>query len=413
MICAYKKTNKKHQNKQTTCGYLPPVIELCSSVIKLFTERSSSMASTATSTNQIAVCLEDCILVLSKQVTKVIYKATDHPSRIISTDYTISICNLWTEQWSKHIIPNQLELPEVEGQTGVAIRTDVYIFGSTENSNLWKLRRSRNGSFEWSIIHIADQAKVPSPRVFHCAWEHSGKMWVFGGKGPSPVDYLNDHGDFVSPLPHFRVPGSNNQLFFFYLTTRTWTNVKCSGDVPSPRYCASTANIQDNVWLYGGLAVNNGINDLYELCMRSLVWTKIETAMPRPSDNRAATLTPISASQLVLYGGVHQDFFKKLTGPWIFDTQSHTWRQHPPVENCNRHNHTGITGLDSVIILGGSMRKPVSLRGAEYQVETTVYVRLEPKCLQQLAIQMIYKHRSNLPWQSLHKNLTCIIMDHE
>ena len=352
-------------------------------------------------------------MVLSKQVTEVKYRATVQSSRIISTDYTISICCLWTEQWSKHIIPNQLELPEVEGQTGVVIGTDVYIFGNTEKSNLWKLRRSRNGSFEWSIIYITDQTKVPSPRCYHCAWEHSGKMWVFGGKGPSPVGYLNDHGYFVTRFLHFRVHGSNNQLFSFYPTTGTWTNVKCSGEVSSPRYCASSANIQDNVWLYGRLAVTIGINDFYELSMHSLVWTKIETAMPRPYDNRGATLTPISTSQLVLYGGVHQDFLKKLTGPWIFDIQSNTWRQHPEVENCNRRNHTGTTGQDSVLILGGYMLKPVSLRGAQYQVENTVFVRLEPKCLQQLAIQMIYKHRSNLPWQSLPPTLTCKIMDHE
>ena len=160
---------------------------------------------------------------------------------------------------------------------------------------------------------------------------------------------------------------------------------------------------------------NRFSRDLYELSMRSLVWTKIEAAMPRPDDYREATLTPISASQLVMYGGMHRHVLEKLTGPWILDIQSYTWRQHPITENYNRLNHAGITGLNSsVIILGGSMFKPVSLQGAKCQLENSIFsVRLEPKCLQQLAIQMIYKHRSKLPWKSLPKTLTCKIMDHE
>ena len=264
-----------------------------------------------TITNQIAVCLEDCIWVLCKTTCFQV------------SDYTISICNLWTEQWRQYAIPKQQELPEVEGPTGVVIGTDVYLFGSHYNSKLWKLTRNRNASFEWSKIHIADQTKVPSPRTDHCAWEHGGEMWVFGGYGPAPIDYLNDHGNFIYLS---RLFGVNSQLFSYSPTTGRWTNVKCSGEVPSPRDKLSTAEMQDNVWLYGGLTENSVYSeDLYKLSMHSLVWTKIEATMARPNASMEASLTPISASQLVLFGGIHMDMhLQKPTRPWIFDIQSHT-----------------------------------------------------------------------------------------
>ena len=271
-----------------------------------------------------------------------------------------------------------------------------------------KLTRNANGSFVSSKIHIDNQKKVPSSRFCHCAWEHGEKMWVFGGFGPSPVDYLNDHGDFVPwGASGGTTYGNNNQLFSFDPTARTWTNAECFGDIPSPRGEASTAIVEDTVWLYGG-STNKIIfnNDLHELNMLSFTWTKIETTMPRPNGTRTASLTPISANQLVLYGGYVCDENDTVT--WVFNVQSHTWRQHPTAGSHRKVLHTGITGLNSsVIILGGETSE-----GSQHQRENTIIsVILEPKCLQQLAIQVIYKHRSELPWESLPKQLTCKIMD--
>ena len=82
---------------------------------------------------------------------------------------------------------------------------------------------------------------------------------------------------------------------------------------------------------------------------------------------------------------------KPIKTSWIFDIQSHQWKQHPKADH-NKWYHTCITGLNSsVIILGG---------------ENTIFgVTLEPKSLQQQAIQMINKHRSELPWLNLPNKL--------
>ena len=362
--------------------------------------------------DHIAVRFKDFILVFSQTLSV----HTEHFSggrvSTYSTNYITWIYNLWTEQWKKNIISNQEGHP-ISGQTGVVIGTDVYIFGGHEHkSMLWTLIRNANGSFVLHISHAEDQSKVPSPRTYHCAWEYSEKMWVFGGDGPSIDYYLNDHGTFYPRLG--QADGSNNQLFFYNPSIRIWINIKCLGEVPSPRYKASTASIQDNVWLYGGTTENNWYcNDFYELNMHSFTWTKIETLTPRPQGRNRASLTQISASQLVLYGGFQENMCDPdLINPWIFNIQSHTWKQHPEAEANHRWGHTGTTVLNSaVIILGGCA---LSYWGSQHHARnTSVYLMLEPKSLQQLAIRMIYKHKSKLPLENLPSSLTCKIVDAE
>ena len=356
--------------------------------------------------HHIAVRLKDCIFVWSKS-SKCTSQNTVEDNPVI-----LWIHNLWTEQWVKYVIQIRKHLYFERDCTGVLIGTDVYmmwgIVGESYNKHmLLGLNINANGSCTWGSIHTGNQTKEPSPRVHYCAWEHGAKMWVFGGYGPSPVDYLNDHGDFALC---YRTCGTNNQLLSYEPSTYTWTNAQCFGDIPSPRCHASAAVLADTVWLYGGKTKNNFFNsDLYELNMLSFAWTKIETTMPRPNGRRQASFIPISSSQLVLYGGngYQDEHDQNLTVPWIFNVQLHTWKQHPMAECYLRKDHTCITGLNSsAIILGGK-----TSRGSQHQRKSTIfYVRLEPKCLQQLAIQMIYKHKSELPWKSLPKNLTCKIM---
>ena len=98
-------------------------------------------------------------------------------------------------------------------------------------------------------------------------------MWVFGGFGPSPVNVLNDHGNFDlwDPLSD----GTNNQLLSFDPSTKTWTNAECFGDIPSPRWGASIAMVEDTVWLHGGSNHSDfDKSDFYELNMLSFCMDK-------------------------------------------------------------------------------------------------------------------------------------------
>ena len=148
---------------------------------------------------------------------------------------------------------------------------------------LWRLSAGKDGCFSWDKIQMQEKRKRPSPRSGHSGWEHGKKLWVFGGQGYLPFDYLNDNGNFKNVYLN---SGLNNQLLYFDPFCQKWSNINCSGAVPSPRYNHSTAIIKDKVWLYGGKTSPGLCSTLFELNMESITWSKIETKMPKPECER-------------------------------------------------------------------------------------------------------------------------------
>ena len=176
---------------------------------------------------------------------------------------------------------------------------------------------------------------------------------------------------------------------------------------PSPRSSASAAIIEDKFWLYGGSDPAIIHEDMYELNMLSLSWTRVDT-IQKPTKGCYSTLTPITGSHLVLHGGSGD-----VMSPWIFDVDSCTWRQLPSdfIDRHGRCKHSAITGLRrNVIIIGGWIDK----LHEDYDVYTPFFcVMFEPKSLQQIAMKTIYEQRTELPWKILPQKLICQIMGPE
>ena len=343
--------------------------------------------------HHMAVRMEDCILVISSQM------------------HEIWSYNLWTEQWWQCEIPRGKTYPETILNSGVAIESEIYVFGGTDFSNtFWKLTRNTNNSFEWNPIHAEDCPKVPSPRLDQSSWAYEGKLWIFGGEGKSPSGFLNHHGKFMQ----VGIDYQNNQLVHYDPSMHSWTDVKSSGAIPSPRSRVSTAIMENKAWLYGG-AIGFQVNqELFQLNMVSLSWTQIKTRFPQPPHvYPPSSLTPLTASQLFLHSAINLDDFKDLSVSWILDVESYTWKQLPRNlrDAHKRFGHSGTTGLHSdVIILGTEMlTKPNSK-----DIYSPIFsVRLKPKSLQKLAMIIIYHNRSELPWKSLPPKLISKMIGHE
>ena len=180
---------------------------------------------------------------------------------------------------------------------GVLNGEDIYTFGGQSVSpapkahfkvfatnELWKLNQNTNDNFKWTRILVKDKRKTPSSRMGHSGWEYDGKVWTFGGWGPSVKGYLNYHGRFSSITKH------NNQLLNFNPENNKWTNIKCFGTVPSPRSSHATTALENKVWLYGGTDFGTQFEDLYELDMRSLTWRLIQTTTPKPASRYDSSL---------------------------------------------------------------------------------------------------------------------------
>ena len=311
--------------------------------------------------------------------------------------------NLYTEEWNKHVISDTNAAPEpFEAAVVAVIDKTIYTFGGmhtngahTQNE-LWTLSKAKRECFAWSFHESPYKEESPSPRRGHTGWEYAGKLWTFGGWGSSPEGYLNEHGSFSGPW--------NNQLLCYDPTTQKWTNLRCLGTVPSPRSYHASAMIKENVWLFGGNDLMQRMDDLFELKMQSLTWIKIQTGQPHPHARNKCTLTVLTDNQLVLHAGFRGE--ESFSDTWIMDLTSHSWSQYTSGKDHVRYGHTASSGLSSNAIIFGGLKDDYDT----YEVYNNVFhVMLEPKCLQQLAMQRIYKNQDTLPWKCLPPKLISLL----
>ena len=310
--------------------------------------------------------------------------------------------NLYTQQWRRHVIPDIRPAPNsFYSAVAVAIDGSIYTYGGIsvegERNELWTLSRSETGGFTWSIIDSQCKKESPSPRYGHTGWEYAGKLWVFGGAGPSAEGYLNCHGDIASLRQDILV---NNQLLSYDPNTTHWVSPQCFGSVPSPRWKHASAIIKANVFLFGGCIQNRAYTDnFYQLDMNSLTWTQLRIGHPRPQACSFSSLTATSNNQLVLHGG--QSTQGALNDTWVMDLTSYSWRLYTSCRYLPRRNHTAILGVSSNIIIIG---------GCKDRVQYIGHVMLEPKSLKELASCTVYRHLKELPWKSCSTDL-CHILD--
>ena len=289
------------------------------------------------------------------------------------------------------MIPRNTEVPKPkQGASAVVIGAAVYVFGGSLryrcdeydvgcSNAVWKLRRTPERGFVWD--QIKSKRNVVSPRCWHSGWEYRGKLWVFGGNGEyHPTRFLNDNGDFTALNEHY----VNNQLLCFDPSCQAWDNPKYFGDIPEPRGSHAIATVGSKTWLFGGIGErNSAFDDLFQLDMDSLTWTKILTGQPKPSKLYVCTLTPLSDDKLILHGGyyrIHRG--KTVHDTWILDLPSVTWRIYDTgLQGPQRTCHTCTKGINGrALIIGGK-----SVGNIYCYIYKHCHIMLEPKSLQQLA----------------------------
>ena len=124
--------------------------------------------------------------------------------------------------------------------------------------------------------------------------------------------------------------------------------------------------MRHKVWLYGG---NNrsldGIDELLELNMHSLIWTQIQIHEPKPQALYCCTLNMLSDNTLVLHGGAqplanggNHRYNKTSSDTWILDLSTQIWKQYKATKDHCRETHVSVTGLNGCVIITGGTKDP-------------------------------------------------------
>ena len=105
---------------------------------------------------------------------------------------------------------------------------------------------------------------------------------------------------------------------------------------------------------------------------------------------------------LVLHGGLRETSLDT----WIIDLASHSWKQFTSRKDHDRTWHTGSAGLNNNVIIIGGGKKCKN----KHEVCNDIFnVILRPKSLQQVAMQVILKHRNELPLNGLPRKLLSLL----
>ena len=370
-----------------------------------------------------AVRLEDSIVVFGGYVC-------NNPNTCIHKSCepmnAIWVYNLHVDKWRKYDIIHDNK--EITGVCGIAIGQDIYVYGCQDRQNMatiWTLTRDRKGCFSWREVLVN---KPPSNRRHMAGWEYEKKSWLFGGFGKSPADFgsLNDFVNFDLAIMN---RGYNNQLICFDPSSKEWTNLRCSGAVPSPRSHHLSARVGDEVYVFGGRSARSKLHDLCKLGMKHFVWTWIQIINPVPKRYHYS-LSAITENKLLFHDGYSP------CATWILDLSSLSCKEYKGTMDDHWEEHMGVTGLHgSVIIIGGRSRtesesefesliagggfddilldtgdRSRTFDDVQQEYLLTSCIRLEPQSLQQLAMKAVYENRCPVLWKQLPKSLIQKIM---
>jgi len=114
-----------------------------------------------------------------------------------------------------------------------------------------------------------------------------------------------------------------------------WTTIQAAGNVPTPRFGHSLVSYEHRVngsstsmlLMLGG---NDGafLGDLWQFSLATRRWSAVPVTGTLPSPRAFASMTAISPSQYVLYGGFNGHVH--LSDAWLLDMKTHTWRDVTP-----------------------------------------------------------------------------------
>ena len=310
--------------------------------------------------------------------------------------------NLYTEQWKKYLIPKTKQTPDlhftdtIEFKCTATIGESVYMYliDSSPKQDMWKLTQTAHHCYVWEKVFAKNGTKIPAPIDNFSSWEYSNEMWILAGFALHLDGYLNDHDGEHSGGNQNVEP--NMQLLKFNPVSKEWSNPKSYGTVPDYDIQHITTSIGHKVWYSTG-----AFEELYELDMQSLIWTCIKVNQPHPQRQYASSIHALTENQLVVDGGCKSTFYS-LSDIWVLDLPLRSWKKYTSYKAHPRHGHTVSLGLNNdIIIIGGIMPH----RQTFVKCINVFHVVFEPKCLQQVAMQTVFKHRAKLPLMSLPKKL--------
>jgi hypothetical protein len=171
-----------------------------------------------------------------------------------------------------------------------------------------------SGQVRWSLLRPG--GSLPAPRATHELVQDptSGRIIMFGGQ---------DGGEGF------------NDTWAYNPTGITWTELRPSGTVPSPRWaCTMTYDpVTRRMILFGGRNASRRLNDTWAYDPAANTWTELKPSgnLPLARGGHVMVRDP-SSGRMIMFGGRsgETDF---LNDTWTYDPVANTWSELKPTGN--------------------------------------------------------------------------------
>ena len=205
---------------------------------------------------------------------------------------------------------------------------------------------------------------IPAPRSGHRAFSNQGKFYSVGGLVPK--DYIEESrkADFVESETDMNGYYYNNDLHQYDPVSNSFSRLLTTGARFQPRIDFGIATLGNRVYVHGGFSNEGKLIDFLMLDMsdmKLLTWTKIQNfGFTGGMDEH--TLSPISATQLFLVGGVssHGVISNKVR---IFDVDTYEWKDEAPLPAEFGGNGGGLKDHNAVELQDGNGTMVICLGG--------------------------------------------------
>ncbi|KAI0083276.1 hypothetical protein BDY19DRAFT_709959 [Irpex rosettiformis] len=201
-------------------------------------------------------------------------------------DDGLYLLNLVSREWTRV----SMKGPSPAGRYGHAVcmvGSKFFVFGGQVDgeclNDLWAFDlNSLRTKAMWEKIELAEGSLQPAQRTGHVCVSYGERIIVFGG-----TDFQYHYND----------------TWVFETTTNTWSELTCTGFIPSPREGHAAALVDDIVYVFGGRGVDGkDLGDLGAFKLSNQRWYIFTRMGPAPTPRSGHAMASMGSRVFVLGG---------------------------------------------------------------------------------------------------------------
>ncbi|KAF8489448.1 hypothetical protein F5888DRAFT_1929890 [Russula emetica] len=226
-------------------------------------------------------------------------------------DGSLYILDLVSREWTRVVVNG----PGPNGRpyhTTTVVGSKLFVFGGRTYesvfNDMWALDLNCQSQPVWESYEPAPWNEEPLPRSGHVSVTTENRIIIFGGTD-------DQH--------------SYNDTWSFDISTRTWTELQCTGSIPSPRSGHAAVLVDDVMYVFGGFSADKAyLDDLIALHLSTLRWFKFHNVGPSPHGRSSHAMASDGTRVFVLGGYSEGARADEVSLIHVFDTKHIKYPEH-------------------------------------------------------------------------------------